>query len=261
MKEHPNFYENLKEAHIRLRGTVVMYDGLPYYILAITNHKPDGIFRVYLDPINVDPRKSRTMPEGVNNYPPEHSSLGEYLDKWLEDNKGKEDVRLIRKRMDSSYFNKFRPFSLGMCNSGPRVFYLERGPARPSTHQGLTGNMITETAVTLSKGPDLGRGGRAGLYYTQLISTAMHSCIVADHPSAEAVLLNLKDSDVENEAVAFHRHFAFVRGPVSSLFLAYKAQIVGHLPKNNLTEVRLGKHYGHTKEVIAELGLFGDINV
>ena len=49
--KYPNFYENLSEANKRLHGTVVLYDGHPYYILAISNHFTDGIMRVYMEPL------------------------------------------------------------------------------------------------------------------------------------------------------------------------------------------------------------------
>ena len=48
MEKNVNFYENLEEAQRRLRGTVVMYDGIPHYVLAITDHQSGGIFRVYM---------------------------------------------------------------------------------------------------------------------------------------------------------------------------------------------------------------------
>ena len=51
MKEHVNFYENLKEARRRIADTVVMYEGIPHYVLCISDHKSDGIFRAYLEPL------------------------------------------------------------------------------------------------------------------------------------------------------------------------------------------------------------------
>jgi hypothetical protein len=43
------------------------------------------------------------------------------------------------------------------------------------------------------------------------------------------------------------------------LFLAYKAEIVGALPKNNFEYLKLGRKSQHTKEVINGLHLFGNI--
>lgn len=253
--QHPNFYENLAEAQLRLLNTLVMYDGEPYQILAITNHKPDGVFRVYLDPINIDPeakRHSIVLVTGII-----HSTdvtLGPALDGWLENNK---DSGVLRKHMSSPHFNKFRPFSLGMCNYDSKTYYLERQPQRPSTKQGLTASMISEDAISLlNKGKPNNH-----LYSVQIYSKAFYACVRGQHPSAQECLTVLKDVEgYENEAGAFHRLFALVRGPIGTIFLAYKGDIVGILPKQDLSEVRLGKRYTHTKEVIEELRLFNTIS-
>jgi hypothetical protein len=49
MQEHVNFYENIKEARMRLKGTIVLYEGIPYRVLAIADHK-GPVFRIYLNP-------------------------------------------------------------------------------------------------------------------------------------------------------------------------------------------------------------------
>src|SRR3546814_9940131 len=49
MVKYTNFYETVKEADMRLRHTLVMYDGEPYYVLLIPDHKKDGVFRIYMD--------------------------------------------------------------------------------------------------------------------------------------------------------------------------------------------------------------------
>jgi hypothetical protein len=58
MATHPNTFETVKEAMMRLRRTVVVYDGQPFVVLCITNHKADGIFRIYLQATGLDPNKS-----------------------------------------------------------------------------------------------------------------------------------------------------------------------------------------------------------
>jgi hypothetical protein len=146
MKEHPNFYENVKEAMMRLRRTVVLYDGEPWVVLAITNHKPDGIFRVYLDPIGKDPNKNRQRPE-PEGFPPEHPGLGGYMDTWIDEHP---DSGIKRKQMNSPLFNKFRPYPLGMCNiKGSGCYYIERQPNR-KTEQGLISSMLFETLITVA---------------------------------------------------------------------------------------------------------------
>lgn len=235
---------------MRLRGTVVLYDGEPYYVLAITDHKPDGIFRIYLEPTGWDPNIRRVRPD-VENYSQDDPSLGKYCDDWLTANP---KSGVLRKHMSSPLFNKFRPFPLGMCNSGRRASYVERMPNR-KTEQGLIRTMVQETPLTTSQSPDTGI--KSG--YTDVFGIPFRACILGDHPSAQEVIAALKDPSVENESVAFHREFALVRGPIDMIFLAYKQDIVGVLPNGDLGSVRLGRKFQHVKEAAAELGVFASI--
>ncbi len=98
MTKHPNFYENLAEAQMRLVNTVVLYDGEPYMVLTIAAHAPDGIFRVYLDPIDWDGKEKKPQ-TGLHNISQGDSNLGPYMDQWMKDTKGH---RVIRKRMTRS---------------------------------------------------------------------------------------------------------------------------------------------------------------
>jgi len=250
MKQHPNFYESIQEAQMRLRGTVVMYDGEPYYVFAICNHKTDGIFRIYLDPIGRDPDKTRKYPP-YDNYAANDPALGPFLDQWMEANP---DSGCLRKMMNSSKFNKFRPYPLGMCNVGTRTVYLERQPQR-KTEQGLTKSMLFESLITTGSREE----ARQRAASVDLFTPAFKACVLAEHPSAQSCLDALLDPKIENESAAFHRNFAFVRGPIEMVFLAYKSDIIGVLPKNNFDYIRLGRGFRHTKEVVQDLGLFKTI--
>ncbi len=254
---HVNFYENLHEAQFRLRGTVVMYDKEPYYVFAICDHKKDGIFRVYMDPIGREPTQKYPVPD-YSQFASEQPELGTYLDNWLDAHK---DTPIIRKQMNSPLFNRFKPYPLGMCNySRPGTgwsgtVYLERQPQRRH-EQGLTEASVFSYLISSSV---LKRGTPKGGMDVDISSPSMKSCILADHPPAQKCLENLVNPKVENEAVAFHRHFALVRGPLDMIFLAYKTDLIGVLPKNNFDFVRLGHKFTHCREVVGELGLFGTI--
>lgn len=259
MVAHPNFYETLHETHMRLRGTFVLYDGEPYVVLCITNHRDDGIFRIYLEPIG---NGEHMLTRNNLNSPPLHQfgsddpALGVAMDKWME----KYPDEIIRKMMNSPAFNKFRPFPLGMCNYEGRVFYLERQPNR-KTEQGLTHSMVSSQHVNLdimSNGKARMGRGRGGCM-VDLYGPGFRDCIMGVHPSAQECLDNLKDPEIINEAAAFHRQFAFVRGPLGMIFLAYKADIVGVLPNKDLSVLRLGREFSHTKEVIELLRTFENI--
>lgn len=257
MKKHTNFYETLKEAEMRLLNTIVLYDGKPYYVLAITDHRNDGIFRIYLDDMTHPEGSVLTrfhdIPYEWIPYEPGQPSKGAKLDEWLDKNP---DKGLIRKMMNSPHFNNYRPFPLGMINFGGSVGYLERSPQR-HTQQGLTANMVTSETVCLdSNAPRMGRGNT---FRYRFLSPETAATIMGDYPSAEECLKNLLNPEIANTAAAFHRLFALVRGPIDTMFLAYKADIVGILCDNNFSRVRVAKEFRHTKELIEGLNLFDKI--
>ncbi len=260
MVAHLNFYETIHETHMRLRGTVVLYDGEPYVVLCITNHRDDGIFRIYLEPIGNGEHMlayNNPNPPPTNQYSSDDPVLGVAMDKWMEKYP---DTKIIRKMMNSPAFNKFRPYPLGMCNYEDRVFYLERQPNR-KTEQGLTHSMVVCQRINLDimdNGKARMGGGRNGCM-VDLYGPGFRDCIMGVHPSAQECLDNLKDPEIINEAAAFHRQFALVRGPLGMIFLAYKADIVGVLPNRDLSVLRLGREFSHTREVIELLRTFDTI--
>lgn len=254
MPAHTNFFETVKEANIRLRGTVVLYDKEPYSVIAITDHKKDGIFRIYMIPIGIEGDKGGAAnytalnPTPVNTTPHDHSSFGSEMDKWLDANEGK--TKVIRKSMNSPLFNKYRPFPLGMCNYGTDVIYIERQPTR-KTEQGLTRQMLDTYQISVTKGGKIPS--------IDLFHPAFRACIMAQHPSPKDCLAALLSNEFKNEALAFHRDFAFIKGPIDLVFLAYKGDIVGVLPKNNFDFLKLGVGHRHCREVVEGLRLFANI--
>lgn len=251
--EYPNFYENLPEALKRLWQTVVLYDGEPFYIRAICAHRDDGIFRVYMHPLGT---------EGycrlLEKYHREDIGLGHELDQWLETDEGRRS-QIIRKRLDSRKFNRFRPFPLGMCNFAGRAYYLERTPNR-KTEQGLIPSMVLETPVTCSTS-NQPVGGISGPRNVDLWSNWFRLCVKGEYPDPDTCLQALLDPDVTNESAAFHREFALVRGPLNMLFLAYQQEVIGLLPNSDFSLIHLGKNQGYLREVVEELKLFQYINV
>lgn len=260
MPDHVNFFETVKESHIRLRGTVVLYDRDPYYVFAITNHRGDGVFRIYLSSIEWN-GKGDAVPD-FGHIPPDHVSLGDAIDKYMLANP---ERGILRKRMDSSFFNKFRPFPLGMCNFKGSAYYIERQPQR-KTEQGLIRAALTENRVSLApeRGGPLqqaiyGAGG-GGLQAVDMYTSAFAACIKGAHPSPQECIHQLRDPGITNDSAAFNRHFAFVRGPCDTMFIAYKTDVVGFLPEASLRTVNIGREFRHTKEVIEDLGIFHSIN-
>lgn len=255
MKVYPNFYESHDEAIRRLHHTVVMYDGEPYYVYGITAINPDGVFRAYLYPLGFDTTNGPRPWPDTDMYNSTNPALGPALDAWMTTDAGKRSG-MIRKKLNSPKFNKFRPFPLGMYNDKSKCYYLERQPNRKG-EQGLIRSMIDAATITA------GVNGDSDEYVAReridLFSPAFRSCIMNDHPPADECLARLLDPEITNEAVGFDRKFALVRGPIDLIFLAYKSDIVGVLPNNDLATLRLGRRYQHTREVVEELGLFNTV--
>ena len=250
---HPNFYENLEEMQRRLYDTVVTYDGEPYRIIAITNHRSDGIFRLYLWPVQdsvIKAANAGQFPSAVSQYPGQDQRLGPALDKWMEEHP---ESKILRKQANSPAFNKFRPFSLGMMNKDGRALFLERSPER-RTQQGLIRQMVECTLVSTERANR--RGG-----IDQLVGEEFYDCVKGNHPSAEECMENMLDPNVENVSVACHRNFAIVRGPMDTFFLGYKTDVVGVVPPTKRPTVELGKKFAHLKEAVEETRQFHDIRI
>lgn len=251
-KQYPNFYENVEEANRRLANTVVTYDGKPYYVLVITNHRDDDIFRVYLDPLG-DKRSMARHNYGVPCacYNGDYKTVGKQMDKFMEDTPSS---GIIRKMMNSPLFNKFRPFDLGMTNVGGMAAYLERQPLQPATQQGLCESMIVATSFKLV--PDSKGRPRIGFPGVYVDDDCLHDTIVGDYPTASECLNNLKDKKNLNCSAAFHKHFALAVGPANTLFLCYKTDVIGVLPYRDFSTVSLAQEFEYTKEVVNELNIF-----
>jgi hypothetical protein len=246
MATHPNFYENLGEALSRLKSTVVTYEGEPYLIWTITDHKGDGKFRVYMSP--VEAVQNMHVPV-LNSIPHGHSGLGPALDEWMQANPA---ARIVRKMMNSPGFNRFRPFPLGMFNDGKTACYLERIPSRPKMEQGLQSSMIMVNPVSCF---DSNRAHVINLY-----SESFKDCVLGRYPSPKEILEKLSSGKFTNISVAFDREFALVRGPVGTLFLAYRENVIGFMPKGDFSRVQLPHKFLHFKEVVEELNLFYTID-
>lgn len=257
MAKYTNFYETVKEAELRLRNTVILYDGKPYYLLRVTDHKNDGIFRAYLDEMGRKDGMATSRGLGVpyENYD-EPGEVGPQMDEWLEKNP---DSGIIRKMMNSPKFNRFRPFDLGNVNTNGGVLYTERAPTR-HTQQGLTAQMVSATSVSClpSEAPSGPARFRSSV---DIFSRSFCKTIVGEFPSAGDCLSALVDPNNVNSAVAFDRKFSLVKGPIGMLFLGYKESIVGVLPNNDFSRVRLDPKFSFIREVVQELNIFDDITV
>lgn len=251
MVQHINFYEQLKEANMRLKDTIILYDGEPYLVLTITNHKADGKFRIYLDPLGGDGPESRIKEVPYHGYD-DVEAVGPDMDKYLTKNP---NSRIIRKMMNSPLFNGFKPFPLGMINWGGKVIFSERNPTR-NMQQGLMSSMVNKQEVKLVKNSN---PPPVNLSSNFIFSEEFYNTIIGEYPSAKKCLMELTDPDCLSLGAAFHREYAFMSGPVNSLFLAYKTAIVGQV--NGLAEVILCKEAAHLVESVEDLEIFNKVTV
>jgi hypothetical protein len=250
--EYKNFFENQKEAAMRLQQTVVLYDGSPVEIVCVADH-PDGILRAYIRPTGYTPAEFDSMPKPSSSHMANAaytSGLATYMDTFIQDNPG---CGIIRKHLNSPLFNKFRPFELGMYWNPPHVYYVERQPNR-RVEQGLIKPMIVATKLTPI--PEKGENVSGDV---DLFGPEMKRCIIGEHPSPKRCLEAIHDDRLDCKAAAFDRHFALVRGPIGTLFLAYKNNVIGQLPNGDYDKVKLGKAYTYCKEAVADLHLFNNI--
>jgi hypothetical protein len=262
--KHKNFYENVKEANLRLRHTVVWYDGPgekgPYYVYLITDHDSDD-FKIYMKRIG---QKQNNVP-GVtcvsDHFPSGEGEIGKHMDKFMKDYP---QFNLVRKDLSSPHFRAFRPFPLGMMNlvtknkEGKPVdcetMFLERQPNR-ATQQGLTKQMIYASYVNAA----MSRPPSAVPFQFDVWTEHFYNCIMGIYPSIDTCLSNMTNPKIANEAAAFHRYFALVRGPIGMLFLSYKGDIVGLLDNNNLSSLTVDREFRYTKEAISDLHMFNTI--
>lgn len=257
MVAYTNFYETIQEARMRLDETIVLYDDEPYHMLCIADHKPDGVFRAYLDPVVDNGTPYHLLHRVPYDWMDEPGmSKGEKMDQWLESSDGKSSP-VLRKMLNSPKFNKFRPFALGMMNSKGRALYVERSPTR-HTQQGLTGAGLTAQAFDLVEVPG-GREKQKGSVSIGMRTPGLYSTIKGAYPDIDLTLTKLTDDSVSNTSTAFHREFALVRGPMNILFLSYKGEIVGYLPFSNTNEVKVGTNFNYVKEAVDELCCFDKI--
>lgn len=260
MPSFTNFYESLKEASMRLQNTVVLYDGEPYYVLCLDDHKKDDIFRVYLDPILPDKSCCFERLPGIpyNWYGTGTESVGYMMDAWMNNNP---DSGILRKQMNSPLFNKFRPFPLGMLNSRNDVYFTERRPVR-HMQQGLTGDMFMSYRVTeFRTGSHKDDYPSYESYGKGITASELYNMYKGNYPTLDEVLDNLKDPEVLNFGVAFDRKFAITRGPAGMLFLVYKRETVGILPHKDKTLALLSPEFNHFKQLIEEYSFFDDVAV
>lgn len=250
--QYENFYETVKESTIRLRNTVVTYDGEPYNVICIAKDPEDGLFRIYLEEIGK--KAGHAIFDKYSSVPVDVADevRKEHMDAWMRAHPDPDDL-IIRKKMNSPAFNKFRPFDLGMANINGSAYFIERAPQR-HTQQGLTNSMLSMSPVG---------SNNISKVRPSVVSDYMKDCIKGVYPSFNESLAAVLDPDIQNTSVAFSREFAIVLGAAETPFLSYQTNICGLIAKGlgNDVVTTLGRKYHHLKEKIEGLGIFSTVGL
>src|SRR3546814_4921159 len=96
------------------------------------------------------------------------------------------------------------------------------------TQQGLMDNMMKCTQ--LSAGPVYKLVHPPGVTNFDLYNTVM-----GNYPTAKECVHELTDPNCLNTVAAFHRAFAFIKGSVDTIFLAYNQDLIGVIPNRDIS--------------------------
>lgn len=208
-------YESLEDARLRLKNTVVLYDGEPVFIRNIepSRSEKDGIFRIHADALPL-------------NRPGQIPDEDEDED-WIDAAK-KAD---LRKFISSKNFD-IAPFKMGYVNLKKGAVFCSRVPRRQQK-QGLS--LESYSAVGLDWGA-----------FVQ--SKEAVDMIKGRYPTLDQAKALLNKSPL----VAFSREFAIAKDEIleDMFILYYKGSKVGVFLDGKVT---LGKKYTCLKETLLEI--------
>lgn len=214
-------YENVEDAKMRLRQTVVLYKDEPVYITDIIRGEgKDDVLRVLFTDLPTDTLEVRNP--------------------FRNDPKVRDDPgpKPERKYISSKYFD-IAPFRMGYVNDKKGAFYCSRMPGR-NQKQGLSGDNF--------KGRD--NFGRVVGWAEFLACKNIKEMVGNIYPTFEQAVKALDKSP----AVAFHRDFCLVKDEVvpALIWLYYKGNKVGMINKGETT---LGPKFNCLKESLQEMHL------
>ena len=223
-------YESSEDAKLRLRHTVVLYNGEPVYIQDVKagNGKPDDILRVLFQPLPTTPPGGLARGDVFGRrrlvMPPEPAPAPA------------EDIQ--RKYISSKHFD-IAPFRLGYVNAKTGAFYCQRLPNRVQK-QGL----CSENFRGFDNHKD------AVSFQAFLSCPETPEMVAGKYPTLDQALACLK----KVASIAFDRDFCLVRDEVipDLIYLYYKGDKVGMYSRD---EIKLGDKFKCLKEKMNELQL------
>lgn len=217
-------YESLEDARLRLKNTVVLYDGEPVFIRNIepSRSEKDGIFRIHADALPLN------GPGQIHNEDEDwDEGVAVDVGDWIDAAK-KAD---LRKFISSKNFD-IAPFKMGYVNLKKGAVFCSRVPRRQQK-QGLS--LESYSAVGLDWGA-----------FVQ--SKEAVDMIKGRYPTLDQAKALLNKSPL----VAFSREFAIAKDEIleDMFILYYKGSKVGVFLDGKVT---LGKKYTCLKETLLEI--------
>jgi hypothetical protein len=216
-------YENVEDATMRLRHSVVLYKDTPVYITEIVRGDGDDILRVRFQELPVGVPEAKVDPFGRRAR--------------IALNGGDEGAADKRKYISSKHFD-IAPFKLGYVNSPKGAFYCSRMPNRIQK-QGLCGENFTAKT----------NNGIVISFQTFLSCEESVAMVKGEYPTFDQALKAL----AKCPAVAFDREFCLVKDevfPELITYLYHKGTKVGMFNKEELS---LGQKFKCLKEQLQEM--------
>jgi len=240
-------YENVEDASMRLRNTVVLYKGDP---VLITDVRPaekadDGILRVLIERLPIEePAMGKAMLkrgevrwEQLRNPPGPAGLAGPRVAPApLPDDLPKEQAR---KYISSKHFD-IAPFKMGYVNDPDCPFFCTRLP-----------NRIQKQGLCADNFKAVSNFGAPVQYGYFLRSSGVPDMVHGRYPTTVEALRMLE----KQLAVAVSRDFCLQRDDVlpEFIYLFYQGKKIGMYTDNR---VRLGQKFNCLKESLEELKLY-----
>lgn len=251
-------FDNLADAQQKLQQSIVLYQGIPVFVHAVLNSRPDGIFRVYFKPIPL------TLPVDFNNDPDEDEAGVQEIVNPFRPMRG-DDMReldrryradgCIRKKINSPHFNGFRPITLGYMNhfegTNTLPIFVVRSTARQYS-QGVKLRTLTFERPALFNEP-VDRMGEANLAR----SIGFKEMVANEYPSIKDAIDVIKDDSKAPKGVAVSRDVAIMYQSDLAMYLVFvRNQLVGYLDdsQGDRFVVSVSKEKRHLKEILEGVG-------
>ncbi len=212
-------YETLNDAQMRLKGTIVLYEGKPHYVTEIAAGAEDSPFRVYADAL---PTKGGGGGRAAE------------VERAIARERGEAD---IRKYISSKHFD-IAPFAMGFVNDEKGCFYVARTPARQQK-QGLSSDTCSACDVY----------GERKSFAVVLNSSGFPDMVSGVYPNLAQAVRTLTGGKIKS--IAISREFALARDAElpELTYLYHKNKKVGFLRG---TDVSLSVKYTYLKESLDE---------